>query len=155
LEVLKRKDQISGAFWLFVAAVIIWQSLELKIGSYRSPGSGYIPLAVGVGMGIVSLIIIIRATLFVREAPPFSLGISAPALKKLGIVVAGIFLYALLFTDLGFVLSTFLFLVLLFKSVEPQRWPTAILWAGGATFLAYLLFCITLQCELPRGFWGI
>jgi len=152
---LKRKDQISGAFWLLVAAIIIWQSLELKIGSYRSPGSGYIPLAVGIGMGIVSLIIILRATLFIHAVPTVTIGTPAAALKKLGIVVAGIFLYAVLFNPLGFTLSTFLFLVLLFKSVEPQRWPTAILWAGGATFLAYLLFCITLQCELPRGFWGI
>ena len=152
---MKKKDQISGAFWLFVAVIIIWQSLELKIGSYRSPGSGYIPLAVGLGMGIVSLIIILRATLFAHAVPGVSPGVPAAVLKKLGLVVAGIFLYAVLFTSLGFTLSTFLFLVLLFKSVEPQRWPTAILWAGGATFLAYLLFCITLQCELPRGFWGI
>ena len=152
---MKKKDQISGAFWLFVAVIIIWQSLELKIGSYRSPGSGYIPLAVGIGMGIVSLIIILRATLFAHAVPGISLGVPAAVLKKLGLVVAGIFLYAVLFTSLGFTLSTFLFLVLLFKSVEPQRWPTAILWAGGATFLAYLLFCITLQCERPRGFWGI
>ena len=152
---MKKKDQISGAFWLFVAVIIIWQSLELKIGSYRSPGSGYIPLAVGIGMGIVSLIIILRATLFAHAVPGISLEVPAAVLKKLGLVVAGIFLYAVLFTSLGFTLSTFLFLVLLFKSVEPQRWPTAILWAGGATFLAYLLFCITLQCELPRGFWGI
>ena len=152
---MKRKDQIGGAFWLFVAAVIIWQSLELKLGSFRAPGSGYIPLAVGIGMGIVSLIIILRATLFVPAAPGVSPGIPAAALKKLGIVAAGIFLYAVLFTSLGFTLSTFLFLVLLFKSVEPQRWPAAILWAGGATVLAYLLFCTILQCELPRGFWGI
>jgi hypothetical protein len=152
---LKKKDQLSGAFWLFVALVTIQQAWGLKIGSFRSPGPGYIPLMAGLGMAVISAIIFLRATLSSPGKDKFSWGMAEGAGKKLGLVLAGLFLYAFLFSFLGFVISTFLLLLFLLKGVEPQRWVTALIWSGGITFFAYLLFVVILRSELPTGFFGI
>lgn len=149
-----RKDQISGTFWLFVALIIIWQSLELQLGNYRAPGPGFIPLCVGLSMAVISAIIIIRAT-FLPNKQKLTLWLSRQAGKRLGIVLAGMLIYALLFMHLGFSFSAFLLLILLLKGFEPQRWRVVIPWAIGITTLSYFLFRIVLNCELPRGLLGI
>ena len=152
---MKKKDQISGVFWLFVALVTIQQAWELKVGSLRSPGPGYIPFLVGLGLAIISVIIFFRASLSARGKDIFSWGMAVGTEKKLGLVLAGFFLYAFLFPYLGFVISTFLFLLLLLKGAEPQKWTAALIWSGGITLFAYLLFVVVLRSELPRGIFGI
>jgi hypothetical protein len=152
---LKKKDQISGAFWLIVALITIQQAWELKIGSFHSPGPGYIPLLAGLGLAIISIVIFFRARLFTPGKGKFSWGMTEGAGKKLGLVLAGLFVYAFLFPFFGFVVSTFFLLLFLLKGVEPQRWATAFIWSGGITLFAYLLFVVILRSELPRGFFGI
>lgn len=147
---MKSKDFVSGAFWLLVALAIIWQSLELKMGDYHAPGPGYLPLGVGLGMAGIAAIIMGRAALF-SSGQGLALGLSRAALKKLGVVLGGLLIYAFLFMILGFLPSTFLFMIILFKGVEPQSWPKSLLLAGGVTFFSYLLFDLLLKSELPRG----
>jgi putative tricarboxylic transport membrane protein len=151
---MKSKEFIGGAFWFFVALVIIWQALDLNLGNYRTPGPGFIPLGVGLGMTVLSLVIMGRATLF-ASGPRLTLKVSRNAFKKLGPVMGALLLYALFFRYLGFPLTTFLLLLLLFKVTDPQRWLKPILFAGGATIFAYFLFSVLLSCELPRGILGI
>ncbi len=72
---MKKKDQISAASRLLLAGITIQQSLELKIGNFHSPGSGYIPLMIGIGLAVVSVLIFLRATFFTGEQT-LSLGVS-------------------------------------------------------------------------------
>ncbi len=151
---LKNKEFIGGAFWLLIALVIIWQALDLKLGNYRTPGPGFIPLGVGLGMAALSLVVMARATLF-ASGPGLPVKASTNAFKKLGLVMGAMLLYALFFQFLGFPLTTFLLLLLLFKGGDPRVWVKPILLAGAATVFAYFLFSVLLSCELPRGILGI
>jgi len=151
---MKSKEFLGGAFWFLVALIIIWQALELKLGNYRTPGPGFIPLGVGLGMAVLSLVIMGRATLF-ASGTELMLKVSRNAFKKLGPVMGSLLLYALFFPYLGFPLTTFLLLLLLFKGGDPRGWLKPTLLAGGATIFAYFLFSVLLSCELPRGILGI
>jgi len=151
---MKSKEFLGGAFWFLVALVIIWQALDLKLGNYRTPGPGFIPLSVGLGMALLSLVVMGRVILF-ASGPGLTLKVSRNAFKKLGLVMGALLLYALLFQYLGFPLTTFLLLLLLFKGGDPQSWLKPTLLAGGATIFAYFLFSVLLSCELPRGILGI
>ena len=151
---MKSKEFIGGAFWLLVALVIIWQALDLKLGNYRTPGPGFIPLGVGLGMASLSLVIMARATLF-ASGPGLAVRVSGNAFKKLGLVLGALLLYALFFMFLGFPLTTFLLLLLLFKGGEPRMWVKPAVMAAGATVFTYFLFRVLLSCELPRGILGI
>ena len=70
-------------------------------------------------------------------------------------VLAALFIYAYLFTPLGFILTTIPLLIFLFKAVEPQKWSWAILGAIVSTLAAYGVFRLWLQCQLPQGLLGI
>jgi uncharacterized BrkB/YihY/UPF0761 family membrane protein len=58
------------------------------------------------------------------------------------------------FPHLGFILSTVLLLLFLFKAVEPQKWSWAVLGAVISTLTAYGVFQLWLGTQLPRGFLG-
>jgi putative tricarboxylic transport membrane protein len=150
---LKSKEFIGGAFWLFVAIVVICQALELKMGNYQTPGPGFIPLGVGLGMAVLSLIIMGRAVR-VASAPGAAIKVSPGACKKIGLVFGSLLVYALLFNFLGFPLTTFVLLFLLFKGGNPEGWLKQGLLAAGATVFTYFLFSVLLSCELPRGILG-
>jgi uncharacterized BrkB/YihY/UPF0761 family membrane protein len=75
--------------------------------------------------------------------------------KKIVSVLVVLFLYAYAFTSLGFILTTILLLIFLFKSVEPQRWSWAILGAIISTLAAYGVFRLWLGSQLPKGLLGI
>ncbi len=151
---MKSREFIGGAFWFLVALVIIWQALDLKLGSYRTPGPGFIPLGVGLGMASLSLIVMGRA-IFFASGSGLTVKVSGNAFKKLGLVMGTLLIYALFFQFLGFPLTTFLLLLLLFKGGEPRVWLKPILLAGAATVFTYFLFSVLLSCELPRGILGI
>ncbi len=151
---MKSKEFIGGFFWFLIALVIMWQALELKLGNYQTPGPGFIPLGVGLGMAGLSAVIMGRAVRF-APGPGALIKVSWNAFQKVGLVLGALFLYALFFQILGFPLTTFLLLVLLFKGGDPRGWVKPIVLAGGATVFTYFLFSVLLSCELPRGFLGI
>lgn len=60
-------------------------------------------------------------------------------------------IYTLLLNQLGFLLTTFLLLVYLFTVGRSQRKIMALPMALGTVAIAYLIFDLLLQCQLPRG----
>jgi hypothetical protein len=107
-------------------------------------------IMIGLSLGI--LIRAVRGKATQREMKAIWAGISW---KKMVSVLAALFIYAYVFTPLGFILSTIFLLIFLFKAVEPQRWSWAILGAIGSTLAAYGVFRLWLGCQLPRGLLGI
>jgi hypothetical protein len=66
-------------------------------------------------------------------------------------VMATLFLYVAVFHWLGFILSTFLLLLFLFKGLEPQKWGTAILISALTVGICYLVFNVFLELQFPPG----
>jgi hypothetical protein len=56
---------------------------------------------------------------------------------------------------LGFLLSTFVFLVFLLRVIEPQRWPVALLGSIAVSVAFFCLFELGLKSQLPKGPLGI
>ena len=107
-------------------------------------------IMIGLSLGI--LIRAVRGKATKGEMKAIWAGISW---KKMVSVLAALFIYAYVFTPLGFILSTIFLLIFLFKAVEPQRWSWAILGAIVSTLAAYGVFRLWLGCQLPQGFLGI
>ncbi len=64
--------------------------------------------------------------------------------------------YILLLEPLGFVLTTFVCLLLLFKLSEPRKWLMPMVLSGVTAVLSYLIFSVWLQSSFPKGlltFW--
>jgi hypothetical protein len=154
MEAMKKYDQFSSLVWLGFAVFIIIESLRLPLGSWRDPGAGFLPLGAGIGLVILSLMAFFQARL--RKGDEARKGwYSKEMRKRLILILAVLFGYALFLDSLGFLINTFLLLVILFRFVEPQRWLVAIGGGALASAACYLVFEIWLKTQLPKGLLGI
>jgi len=127
----------------------------LNLGTLHDPGSGFIFFWVGVIMVGLSLIILLRAIRLERKAGELKSLWSEVRWKKIISVLLALFVYAYAFTSLGFILSTFLLLIFLFKAVEPQKWSVAIMGAILSALIGYGVFQLWLGSQLPKGLLNI
>ena len=57
---MKHRDIASGVFWLVIGlGLSIWTLTSYEIGSLTQPGTGYLPLALGIILILLSLILLI------------------------------------------------------------------------------------------------
>lgn len=152
---MSRGDIFSSLFWMVIGVGVCYGGYDLELGTLHDPGSGFIFFWVGIIMVGLSLSIFIRAMRGGTKAGEMKLLWSGARWKKVIYVLVALFLYAYAFIALGFILSTALLLIFLFKAVEPQRWSVAILGAVLSALSAYAVFQLWLGSQLPRGFLGI
>ena len=148
---MKKRDAASGGFWLLVGAFVAWSGWDLELGSIHDPGSGFILFWVGLIMAALSAGVVIGA---------FGGGVELPAWAgtrwpKVVFVLLALVAYAWLLPRAGFIVTTTVVLVFLFKVVEPQRWWVAVGGAVASALLAYLVFRVWLGAQLPAGMLGI
>lgn len=152
---MKRQDILSSLFWMALGMGVCYGGYDLELGTLRDPGSGFMFFWVGIIMVGLSASILIRALKMKAEVERVSILGKDIRWKKILAVLAVLFLYAYAFTSLGFILTTGLLLLFLFKAVEPQKWSWAVLGAIVSTLTAYGVFQLWLGSQLPKGFLGI
>ena len=150
---MKNHDQQSSLVWLLLAVLICVESLRrLPLGSFNDPGPGFLPLLVGILLGVLSVICFLQAR---REGLPSGAWFSRERWKNLAWVLAALLAYAAVLDLLGFLVSTFLLLVVLFRcGLEPQRWAWAIGGSAIASLSCYVVFELWLHTQLPPGILG-
>jgi putative tricarboxylic transport membrane protein len=77
------------------------------------------------------------------------------SVKRLAITLSVLFLYSVSLAYLGFVITTFLFMMLLLQCLEPQRWMTSVIVAFITSVSVYLLFVLFLKVQFPIGVFGL
>jgi putative tricarboxylic transport membrane protein len=150
---MKRKGQISSLAWLFFAIFICIESIRLPLGSFADPDAGFLPLGLGIMLGILSSIDYIQSSKSKMQEARES-WYSKERWPKLILVLAGLFVYIICLEILGFPISTTLILIFLFRAIKPQRWAVAV---GGGILSAsafYVIFGLLLKVQLPKGIWG-
>jgi putative tricarboxylic transport membrane protein len=151
---VKKKDILSSLFWLAMGFGVCYGGYDLELGTLRDPGSGFMFFWVGVIMTGLSLAVLVKAIRMKPDQKGVGLLRGEVRWAKILSVLAALVLYAYVFTYLGFILSTVLLLLFLFKAVEPQKWSWAVMGAVISTLTAYGVFQLWLGSQLPRGFLG-
>ena len=143
-------DRICGVFVFLLGAGILWEGRHLGMGSVNGPGPGFFPNLVAILMIILSLFLILPKRK--AEGEPFS----GKSIGRIAIVFAALLAYSFTLEPLGFVLVSFLLMAYLFKAFGgSKKWHVAVLWAFVSVGLAYLLFDVLLEGNLPRGIFGV
>lgn len=141
---------VAAAFWLISGLAIVHTGRDLGLGELAEPGPGFMFFWVGLVIAGLAL-----GVLFVtwRDRAAVAGQSFTGGQKWAGIILVTVLLllYAWLLPVLGFALLTLLFLVLLFRLVDPLRWPSAILSAVLITAGNYLVFAYWLGTQLPAG----
>lgn len=148
---MRRADLISSIFWVVLGAFLCKRGYDLDLGTLSEPGSGFIIFWMGIVMVGLSVSISLL-TLFQKNiAGQRKYLWSGVRWRKLILVLVSLLLYAYVLIPLGFLLSTCLLLILLFKFIEPQKWSVAISGAILTVFITYAIFHLWLGSQLPKG----
>ena len=144
-------DRWSSSFWLLFSVLICIESYRLDIGSFHAPGTGFFPFWVGMVFGILSLLLLVLT--FVQEGK--RAGISEKVRwRSIILVLLSLLIYAVVLEELGFVVSTLLFIVALLMIIERKKWLIVAIIAILSTLAFYIVFQVWLQSNLPKGIFG-
>ena len=126
---MKHRDIASGLFWLVIGlGLSIWTLTSYEIGSLTQPGPGYLPLALGIILILLSLILLIGQMKKTPDAGQAALPeASSGGWKKIVYTVLVLMVAAFFFERVGYLLTFFLLIVLLMKAGERQSWKRILL----------------------------
>lgn len=145
------RNLLSGLFLTFVSIYACVKAYQLKMGSASSPGPGFIPFGIAALLGLMSVYLCVRGILEVARGYQEKAAFKGVAWKKAMLVVVILACYGASFNSVGFLVSTFVLMMLLLWVVGRQK-PAlsliiSVVTAGGA----YLLFVVLFSLPLPRG----
>jgi putative tricarboxylic transport membrane protein len=148
------RDQGTGLFWLGISIFVCVKALGMDIGTFHSPGPGFLPFWSGVMLGFFSILLV--ATSLMK---PSGKGEEKPLWKgkdwsKVVIVLISLFVYALFLHRLGYLITSFGLMVLMFGVMRKTRWWIRVLTAAVTVLASYILFYVWLEIQLPKGIVG-
>ncbi len=147
---MDRRDLGGCAFWILFSLWAVYSSLQLGLGALRSPGPGFFPFWVAVGLALFAGLLLPPA---LKENEPFPVrkaGREGARPKTPLAVIAALVLYCLVLEKLGYLLATAGFMAALF-SLGRMKIRTIVLGSLTASLCSYLLFSHGLGTPLPRG----
>jgi putative tricarboxylic transport membrane protein len=150
VAVLKKQYLIADSLWLILGVAVCFESWNLKIGTFQSPGPGFLPFWAGLFLGLLSLVSLLRTAYSktVDDEPSVWTGVKV---SKLALVLLALLLYVALLDILGFFPCTLLLLIFLFRAVEPYSWYTVLLASVLSLISVYAVFVLLMDVRLPSG----
>jgi len=150
------RDQLSGLGWLAISIFVCAESMSIGVGTFRSPGSGFFLFLSGVGLGMLALTLVAKEILKKKGDENITNLWKGVKWSKVIFVLASLFIYAILLPILGYVIMTFLLMTFLFGigvTERPRLWVLGVS-ALFAALLSYIVFCVWLDVQLPKGIFG-
>jgi len=150
---MKTLDQTSSLFWLLVSILVFAESLRIGVGTVQNPGMGFMTFGASAILGILSLVLFLQASLRkedVRHKPLFA----GTLWRRILFVLLALTVYARVMPVLGYLISTFVLMTLLFGILEKKRIKFVPLYALVATLFTHLVFSKWLNCQFPHGLFG-
>jgi putative tricarboxylic transport membrane protein len=143
-------DRYTSLLWAVIGFYIAFEGYRLKLGTLHNPGSGFIIFWGGlviftVGLALFAITFTSRE---VEERRNLWKGRNWTSGIK---VMASLFAFVFVLKWVGFLLSTFLLLLFLLKSMGHQRWRTTFFIAGLTTVSCYIIFGVLIDTQLPKG----
>jgi hypothetical protein len=143
-------DRVAGGALTLLGVLVIVESRGLPLGTLRTPGPAFVPVALA--LVLLAFGVAIAA-----------LGTRAPGIAEVGwgdarhavviFVVCAFATFAL--ERLGYRLTMLLALLFLVKVVERKGLIAALAFSAGMAFGSYFLFDTLLRVPLPRGPFGL
>ena len=151
---MKRANLVAAIGLLLLVGFVVFESRQLSFGTFRVPHTGFFPkILVGLLLllSLSCLVQTLRATETERPADK----IPTEGWIRIGATLTTLVGFALVLEWLGFLLSTFLLMVLLLRAIEAPKWSKVIIVALATAVVSYILFAWLLGVPLPAGVLGI
>ncbi len=141
------KDRLSGIFIIIFSGVTIYLAFKLPMGRDGKPGPGIFPLLLSVVIGFLALSLFLRT---LRSKGEFGIEEIPTTKWRLVYLLGDLFLYVFLLRPLGFLISTWIFLILL-NPIVKKKWIPVLLGSLFISAIFFFSFNYLLKVELPMG----
>ena len=149
---MKQYDRICALLFLAIAAAAMVLSSYMPMGRTGKPGPGFLPFWVGVILALLSIFLLVESVLRKGPAEPAKFLAGEGRWPNVIWTAGSLLGYGFLIEVLGFVISTLILLLFLFRYIGNQKWWIACTGTSLVTLAAFLIFKVGLKVQLPRGF---
>lgn len=148
---MRNTDQSSSLFWIAVGIGIAICSIKYGLGTFHEPGPGFITFFAGAILTFLSLALFFSSFSDQEKRGGLRSLWAGLEVGKVLYVILLLVAYALLLKSIGFLISTFVLLSLLFRVKGNYRVRTILFMSLLVTAVSYVIFEIWLKAQLPKG----
>lgn len=147
---LREKNFIGALVFFFVGIFAVFEGWRINPGTLSSPGSGFFVFYLGIILSFLSILLFYKGvrSRFAETRNPIEI---AGRWKRLLFGLALFVSYAFALKSVGFIICSFVLLILLFRVVEGRSWRSTLLISIICTVVSYLVFAKYLGVPLPKG----
>jgi putative tricarboxylic transport membrane protein len=147
-----RQDRIASLIFFLLGILVSVDSARLLLGDIHNPGPGFVPFFLGLAMAILSTLSFFMPT-GRKSAEAFWNNWQKG--KNVFAIFAGMFIYLVLLSAMGFYLDTLWFLVYLIRLSGGRSYARSFRIAVPTMIVVYLVFGRLLIIPFPRGILGL
>jgi putative tricarboxylic transport membrane protein len=139
-------DRYAGIVFFIVGALFVIESRKISTSAYGSSiGANIFPFVLGILLCLLSVRLVYE-TFRIKQTEKSKEKLDY---KRFGIIFGAAVLYAYFLEDIGFVIGTFLFLMISFQTMERGRIWVSLIIAAVFSYGVYYLFVDLLDGSLP------
>lgn len=150
INILKKaNDQVFPMLFIFFSLGIFVFSYSYKIGvgSLSNPGPGFFPFLLGILLFLLSLY---KLKGEIRKKVKRETRLNPLFFKKIVALNSLLLFYALFLYALGYILTTFITLSLIFRIAGYKQWVKILIYGISVAFISYFIFTY-LGVRFPEG----
>jgi len=150
---MRRADQITGIVMLVFSLTVAYTSWQMPQRVEFGPGMGFLPFWLAVIMTVLSVLLLVDASL--RKVAAGGNPFPAPrALLNVVLVIAGLGVFVAVLDTVGFAVSTTLYIVYLLAVVQKEPWVKSAIVSVLSTGGLFVVFQVLLEVKLPKNIFG-
>jgi putative tricarboxylic transport membrane protein len=149
----KTFDRSAALVFLALGIGFVTESRKISGSAYGSNvGPDIFPMGLGIVFALLALRLFYETFKYPKsETSETSEEGSSSSLdyKRFGIILAAAFLYAFFLEEIGYVIATFVFLLIGFQTMKKGKWLSSLIISALFSYGVYFIFVDVLQGTLP------
>ncbi|WP_293856940.1 tripartite tricarboxylate transporter TctB family protein [uncultured Alsobacter sp.] len=137
------QDFAAGLFLMAVAALALWLSSDLPLGTMRAMGPGMLPRAIAVLVGLSGLVL--AASAFVSDGE----ALTRWHLRGPILILGAVAVFALTIRTAGLIVAGPASMIIASFATDEVRWKEAVIFSVAMTAGCILLFKVALKLPIP------
>ena len=152
---MRKYDLFSGLFLMLLGIGTCILAYQLGLGRIGHPGTGLIPFGTAALLGLMSIGLVLKSLIKKGKGDQKSGNFQGIQWGTLIMVVCALIGYGIVFSFLGFSITTFFLMFLLLWRIGRQRWWMTLAISILIVIGVNLIFVVWLGCQFPKGFLGV
>lgn len=152
---MMNRDVVSSIFWIAIGCLFVVGSLDQGLMRSGVPGPGFLPFLSGLALIFIAFFVLIPALSHREKPKKINFFPEHDSFRKLVIALVALLAYGLAMEYGGYIITTFFFMFVTARIIEPRGWQTTALIAFITAIVSYFLFVVLLDVQLPKGLLGI